>query len=46
MQYEVIFTPFAENNIIDAYKYYFEEVSEKIAERFNFEIQNALDILK
>ncbi len=40
------FTAYIENSIKEVWKYYFGEVSEKISERCNVEIQNTLDQLE
>ncbi|MCP9754548.1 type II toxin-antitoxin system RelE/ParE family toxin [Lacihabitans sp. CCS-44] len=46
MLFEIYFTPTAENHILEAHKYYSENVSDRIAEKFYLDLQNALDIIE
>ena len=46
MLFEVYFTPTAENQILETHKYYTENVSDVIAEKFYLDLQHALDVLE
>lgn len=46
MLFEIYFTSKAENHILEAHKYYSENVSDLIADKFYLDLQHALDVLE